>query len=309
MPQNTLYLVGFGSQGTAWAQCLRKSGWDVRVYLSRSAASFHRAKDLGFEPKLLTELPLDLQEGHQEKWIAMLCPDSEIAPLYSEFLAPLQKDLRLILAHGFSIYTGDLKLASAQHQAALLAPKAIGPKIWENFEKSFPHTHGLRAAFCPPSSHSETTLEKIARDMGFSRESLIPATFQQETLGDLISEQGLLCGAVFNFLEWTLESMFQAGIPEALIREECLTELELVAGIIRQRGPAGAFKAISQAAQCGTIAMAQRLEESGLKENFQKQMQSIQSQEFARLFSSAEWRTQAQNFANRLSMWEERLNS
>ena len=313
MPQKTVYLVGFGSQGSAWAQCLRRSGWSVQVYLGRREYSFKKAQELEFATHLLAELPLHLnqlnndEENTEPAWIAMLCPDTEIAPIYMEYLAPVERKLRLILAHGFSVFTGELTFQKSQHQASLLAPKAIGPKILENFEKHYPSPHTLCAAFCPSSPEDSNFLKSIARGLGFEEKSLIPASFDQETLGDLMSEQGLLCGGVFNLLEWTMEAMIAAGIPEALIREECLTELELVAGILRERGPASAFKMISQAAQCGTVAMTKRFENSEFKKEFKAQMASIQNHEFSRFFHSQEWRTQAKELTERLASYEEKL--
>jgi len=97
-------------------------------------------------------------------------------------------------------------------------------------------------------------------------------------------------------------------VPEALIREECLTELELIAGMIRERGPATAFQAISQVAQCGTIAIANRLRDSGFKEQFLNQMENIQNEEFSKLFRSQDWRLQAKELVQNLKGWEERLN-
>jgi len=306
MPQSKIHLVGFGSQGSAWAECLRKSDWQVHVYLSRKGKSFDRATELGFSPFLLDELPLQIVDKTVSHWIAMLCPDMAIPGIYGDFIASSPAPVRLILAHGYVIYSGDLKLTQPLHQAALLAPKAIGPKLLQNFQSSFPHPHSLVAAFSAPPGEAEV-LTQIARGIGFDSKSLVPATFDEETIGDLISEQGLLCGGALNLLEWTMEAMAKAGIPDALIREECLTELELIAGMIRERGPARTFQTISQAAQCGTIAMANRLEAAKLKEGFMAQMETIQNREFAKFFQSQGWRSQAKEFVDRLTKWEERL--
>jgi ketol-acid reductoisomerase len=307
MPQKVIHVVGFGSHGSAWTECLKSSGWSVQVYLSQEGKGYQKAKELGFNPHLLPELPKRLQAQNEPACIAMLCPDSAIAGVYFEYLAHLDLDLTLILAHGFAIFTGELQFKNPEHKAALLAPKAIGPKLLQNFKDHFPQPHGLCAGFYAPFG-KESALIDIARGLGISSQSLIPATFQQETLGDLISEQGLLCGGVFNLLNWTIEAMVKAGVPDALIREECLTELELVAGLIRERGPASAFQAISQAAQCGTVALGNSLAESGLKKQFLAQMEDIQNQKFTQYFQSGQWRPGAQKLIRDLSHWQDRLN-
>jgi ketol-acid reductoisomerase len=307
MPHQKIHLVGFGSQGSAWAQCLRQSGWDVNVYLARKSKSFDQAAELGFSPLLLAYLPQQVADTSTPHWIGMLCPDDATPMIYGDILANCPAPIRLVLAHGYVVYSGDLKLNSPLHQVTLLAPKAIGPKLRQNFLETFPLPHRLVAAITAPKESLEF-LKEIARGLGFSDPAMVQATFDEETIGDLMSEQGLLCGGAFNLLEWTMEAMAKAGIPDALIREECLTELELIAGMIRERGPAQTFKMISQAAQCGTIAMAERLEASKLKQGFMAQMETVQNREFAKFYKSKEWRAKALAFTDRLSVWEDRLN-
>jgi ketol-acid reductoisomerase len=309
-----VHIIGFGSQASAWAQCLRTSGWDVQVYTPQKSRSYEAACALGFSTQLITELPKSLQNHSKNfapsettHWIAALCPDSAIPKVYDEWIAPCPDSVRLILAHGYAIYSSELKLKSPKHQATLLAPKAIGPKLLQNFQSSFPNPHGLVAAVFADTSEDENHLSKIARGMGFDSKNLIRASFDQETIGDLISEQGLLCGGVFNLLAWTMEEMAQAGVPDALIREECLTELELIAGLIRERGPASTFRAISQAAQAGTIAMAHRFEEAGLRKHFQNQTETVKNRSFSNFFNSFKWKKQASDFMQKLENWEIRF--
>lgn len=314
MSENTIHIVGFGSQGSAWAQCLRASGWNVQVYLTHlggspnrpPSKSYEAAEKLGFKPHPLKDLPLHLSPGEKPHWVAMLCPDGVIAPVYRDFLQSSPADIRLILAHGYVVYANELNLAGPHHRVTLLAPKAIGPKLLENFQNSFPAPHRLAAAFWAAPADQEA-LSQIARALGFAQDSLINASFEQEAIGDLISEQGLLCGGVFNLLELTMNTMQKAGIPEALIREECITELELIAGLIRERGVCQSFKAISQAAQCGTASMAEKLDAAGIQEIFETQATFVQNREFVGYFRSQKWQDRIHQFTERLSRWEERF--
>jgi ketol-acid reductoisomerase len=307
----TLHIIGFGSQAKAWSQCLRASGWQVRIYLTRSESpSFAAARALGFEPTLLMDLRTELKAKSPEaqpELIAFLCPDSAIGDLYAALLSDVVAPLTLILAHGYAVYAGDLKTKNPAHEIALLAPKAIGPKIWQLFQERKPgESHRLVAGF-HASIERESSIRELALSMGFSKANLARATFEQETIGDLLSEQGLLCGGVFTLLEWTLKAMQDAGVPAALIREECLTELELIAGLLRERGPSSTFKAISQAAQCGTIAMQERLEASNAREFFEAQLQDVLSKKFVQDFRSGEWKPKARALTERLARWEDRF--
>ena len=301
-----VHIVGFGSQGNAWANCLRKSGWQVEVYLLRKGDSYERALQENFTPSLIQDFAQNISQNKknptQQEWVALLCPDQMIGSIYRDFLASCPEKIGLILAHGYSVYSGDLKVKPG-HSIALLAPKAIGPKIKENFENSYPLPHSLVAAVLEDYEFSNA-ISAIARGIGFSKEALIPTSFETETRGDLISEQGLLCGGVFNLLLWTIEAMKKADIPDSLIREECLSELELIAGLLRSRGPSATFKAISQAAQCGTIAMANRLETSGFKKEFMAQVETVLNKEFVGFFDSGKWKPQAQELIQKFSEWE-----
>ncbi len=310
MSHPIIHIVGFGSQGSAWAQCLRTSGWNVQVYLgSRESRSFQKAAELDFKPKLLSDLATTLNSSDpaQTHWIATLCPDTIIGSIYRDFIAPSPATIRIILAHGFAVYSGDLKPKSPLHEATLLAPKAIGPKLLENFNKNFPSNHDLSAALCC-SEDDQAKLRWIAKSLGFDSDHLIPATFEQETIGDLISEQGLLCGGIFNLLLMTFEAMARAGVPDALIREECLTELELMTGMLRRRGPADTFRAISQAAQAGTIAMEKQLEAAEFEKFFEKQTDSVTNGEFIRFFKSDVWRRDADELIRKFQTWDERFS-
>lgn len=304
--KNTLYVIGFGSQAQAWAQCLRASGWSIEIYLSRpEGKSGQRARELGFaqvQPlSELATLPSDAL-------VAFLCPDTEIGPVYREQLASLDRPLTLLLAHGYAVYADDLKPARPSHELALFAPKAIGPKIWSLYQEARGDFHRLVAGFSASSERAPHVIA-LGRAMGFARERMVSATFEQEAVGDLLSEQGLLCGGVFTLLEWTLEAMKKAGVPEELMREECLTELELVAGLLRERGPAATYKVISQAAQAGTIAMQDALNSSGARAHFDAQLAQVLDRRFTKYFSEGAWKPGALALTKRLEHWQSELNA
>lgn len=303
--ENTLNLIGFGSQAQAWAQCLRASGWSTSIYLSRpEGKSAKRACELGFN----SVHPLsELAELPPNAIVAFLCPDTEIGPVYREHLAELDRPLTLLLAHGFAVYARELSPARPSHELALFAPKAIGPKIWALYQEARGDCHRLVAGFSAPPARAQHIVA-MGRALGFARERMVSATFEQETVGDLLSEQGLLCGGVFTFLEWTLEAMQKAGIPEALMREECLTELELIAGLLRERGAAETYKTISQAAQAGTVAMQEALGRSNARQHFDAQLEQVLDGRFAQAFKDGNWKPKAQALTQRLEQWQTYLN-
>ena len=271
---NRIHLVGFGSQGSAWSQNLRDSGWEVCVYGSGrvDSPSTRCAREAGFEVRSLPTLQASLEPGAR---VALLIPDRAIPGFYTEWLAQVPHALELVLAHGYAAAFGGLAPHSG-HDLALLAPKAIGPELRRAYVEGR-GTHGLKAAI-----YGNVAL--LAAGLGITPAHQIPADFRSECVGDLISEQLLLCGGVFPWLGVTMERMRAQGVPEALIREECLTELELVARVLRVEGPSGAFRKISEAAQFGTARMFERLERMGFVEAASAQAEESASGEFAKLY-------------------------
>lgn len=301
-----IFVVGYGSQGSAWSRILKADGWEVSLYLSSRERSFQQALRDGFQPRLLEELPGDLVSHGSKKslgLVAFLCPDQVIGSVYRDYLSSVPTDLCLVLAHGYAVYAGELMCSRTNHYLALLAPKAIGPKLLKAGLKSkrghASAGHELAAALCVPEG-VESHVMDLALSLGFRTEKLIRTSFEKEAVADLISEQGLLCGGIFTLLKWTVEAMRKAGVSEALIREECLTELELIASLIRERGPASTFEKISDAAKAGTIAMGQVFDDSNLRPLFEKQVDEVISHRFVDYLRSKSWEKKAKEYQENL---------
>ena len=295
--QNELHLIGFGSQGRSWAQNLRDSGWSVRIYLSATSIqaaspSWVDAQNLGFEVRSTHELAL-LSSRSESHLIAFACPDHHIAGIYQDQLSQLNIPLSLILLHGFAVYSGELKLLNDRHKVELFAPKAIGPQIRKIFKKG--QTHDLVAAVTTKAPF----ILALAQGLGFSPENLVVTQPEVEAIGDLISEQGLLCGGIFTLMDWTITAMRNAGTPGPLIAEECITELLLIAGLIKERGLEATLGAISKAALAGTATMNQAFEESGFKSMFLDKVSRVVDRKFVNDFNRGQWQTQAEALALR----------
>jgi ketol-acid reductoisomerase len=312
-PMGEIHFVGFGSQARAWAQCLKASGWKTTVFLHRlEGPSFEAATEQALQPRLLRDLGASLTKAYaanptEPPLVALLLPDSIIGSIYREFLASLEIPLTLVLAHGYAVYAQDLQPARAEHAVTLFAPKAIGPKIWSHYQQAQGGgSHRLVAGVHAPATRMPR-LHALGRAMLFSERNLIEVEMEKEAVGDLISEQGLLCGGVFTLLDWTVQAMREAGVPAALIHEECITELELIAGLLRERGPAATFSAISQAAQCGTVLMRESLEKSDARRHFDARLKEVTSREFTHRFESGQWKPSAARLLERLRQIEKEL--
>ncbi|MGE4233630.1 MAG: hypothetical protein AB7F43_09905 [Bacteriovoracia bacterium] len=270
-----LHLVGFGSQGAVWAELLRKAGWEVFVYARNGHPSYNRAIKSGFSPFSLEELT------RANGIIALLCADHAVSEVYERFLSKNPNSICIVLGHGFAVYEGKLQINS-QHELCLLAPKAISSELLHKglSEKN----HSLAAAISlNEDSKFKREILALAMDLGFSENNLIPATFEQEAVADLISEQGLLCGGLFTLLAWTVEKMKKENISERLIKEECFHELTLLANAIHKLGPAAAFDKISDNAKKGAELMFETL--TPIRSSFEQRLNEVSNKEFLKNMS------------------------
>ncbi|RLE47565.1 MAG: ketol-acid reductoisomerase, partial [Candidatus Methanomethylicota archaeon] len=127
----TISVIGFGSQGKAQAECLRDSGFNVLVGAREGGKSWNAAKAEGFN---VTSISDAVKKGDV---ILFLIPDMEQPKVYEEQVAPnLSPGKALGFAHGFNIHFNVIKPPNYV-DVFMVAPKAPGPKLRENFLKGF----------------------------------------------------------------------------------------------------------------------------------------------------------------------------
>ncbi|MEZ5225483.1 MAG: NAD(P)-binding domain-containing protein [Acidimicrobiales bacterium] len=134
-------VLGYGSQGHAHALNLKESGIDVRVGLREGSSSVDKAKEAGLEVRSIADAVAEAD------LIMMLMPDTEMAAIYEESVAPnLNDGDALFFAHGFNIRFG--LIAPPQNvDVCMVAPK--GRATWSAAPTP-------RAAVCRASSPSRT---------------------------------------------------------------------------------------------------------------------------------------------------------
>ncbi len=298
------HLIGFGGQGKAIAPSLLEAGFKAIVYLQAGSPSFEKCKAANIPAQELSALAAQINENDS---VILSCPDRVIGEVYERYLAAIPKKINLVFLHGFAVWSKSIEKNSEGtaarnplHTLNLLAPKAIGPELREaivHARASQPNSrspsHTLKAALFTANPEARAQILSLATEgLGFKAEHLIPATFEQETVGDLISEQLLLCGGLFSLLEWTIQEMQAAGVPEALIQEECITELGLIVNVLRKRGLAATIEAISDSAKAGAVMMRERFLAHGLPSVLHTQAQEVLNGTFLKnLQNDSQWKS------------------
>lgn len=304
-----LHVIGFGSQGTAWSECLRDSGFQVRVYLrKKKSASWRHAQERGFSPQLLTESLSYFSNLPAQSIIVFACSDEAISDLYQKYFQALPQPFLFIILHGLAMNSTALHNRLSQHSFALLAPKSIGPALRQQFLTHFKQQkpHGLLAAI-HASKHWKKTILGIAHGLGFQNKNLIETSFEQEALADLLSEQLLLCGGLFFLLQETIQIMLEYKIPLPLIQQECLTELQLIASLLNQKGPGYTFKKISSTAQFGCVSLQKLFQSQKMGFTLRRQAKSIQSGAFLKSLPALKKSKDFQDYKKKMNALSRKL--
>jgi ketol-acid reductoisomerase len=237
-PKNRLVVnvIGYGNQGSVWAKNLRDSGAVVYVLLSENSKSLRQARNDGFEV-------ISIKQGLERGGIfCLLIPDEQHEIFFNKYKKVIDPSSLFIFAHGYSIgYLGVVP----KTRTALLAPKGIAKAVRFNYldGKTTPSAYFTR------SSADEDIVRTIAEKLGLA--PLIKATFLEETVSDLFTEQVLLCGGVPALIVRTFNMLKKNGVPEEVAAQECVQELSYILDVIKEKGIAGMYEAISPIAMAG----------------------------------------------------------
>lgn len=282
MNNGLFFQVGYGGQGKAWYPSFIEAGLHPKLVLNSNGPSHKLAADQGYAPITPEELTNQLVDGST---IILLLPDRKISEFYKKYIQPSSAKVDLVMATGYAIYSKELTPAP-QHQVHMFAPKAIGPKLREEILNAVEHesqkkTHKLKAAVSP-SVKTNSNMALVQKALKFHTDCLVEVSFEQEAVGDLISEQLLLCGGLFKLFETTTQEMRKVGIPDSLIQEECGTELVLIATMLRDHGLEKTREAISDTAKQGAKLMMKELVAGGIDSVLSKRVEKIINKEFVK---------------------------
>ena len=96
----SIVVVGYGNQGTAFAQNLRDSGLNVSVSLKERSSTIRRATEDGFPV-------ISNGDAHLADMIIMMIPDHLHGEFFDTHLKnKLRRGRTLVFAHGYSIHFG-----------------------------------------------------------------------------------------------------------------------------------------------------------------------------------------------------------
>ncbi|MFD1588572.1 ketol-acid reductoisomerase [Halorientalis brevis] len=277
----TVAILGYGSQGHAHALNLHESGVDVVVGLRESSSSREAAQDEGLE--VMT--PVDAAAAAD--MVMMLVPDTVQPSVYAQIEDELDAGDTLMFAHGFNIHYGQIRPAD-DVDVMMVAPKSPGHLVRRNYEKG-EGTPGLLAIYQDTTGEAKEEGLAYAKAIGCTRAGVIETTFREETETDLFGEQAVLCGGVTEMVKVGFETLVDAGYSPEMAYFECLNELKLIVDLMYEGGHMEMWNSVSDTAEYGGLT---RGEEVINREGMEEILEGVQNGEFAR-----EWITE--NQANR----------
>ncbi len=275
LKDKTIAVIGYGSQGRAWAHNMRDSGLKVILGLRRGGKSWEQARADGFDVYEIDEA------ARLADVIVMLIPDMVQPRVWSESISRnLRQGQIICFAHGFCIHYGLIKPPSYV-DVILVAPKGPGSAVRELYLKGF----GVPALVAVHQDYSGKALQyalAIAKANGFTRAVVIESSFKEETETDLIGEQCVLVGGVMELIKKAFEVLVEKGYQPEVAYFEVLHELKLIVDLIWRRGLTGMLEIVSETAKYGGLTVGPKVIDEHVRDNIRRAADRVMSGEFAR---------------------------
>lgn len=276
LTDQTIAIIGYGSQGHAHAQNLRDTGHKV-IIGQREGKSAEAAKEDGFDVYPVSKAV------DQADVVMILAPDEIQGNLYEQEIKPnLVAGNSLAFAHGFNIHF-DVIEPPADVDVFLVAPKGPGHLVRRTFTEGF----AVPALFAVYQDASGTAKEKAlsyAQGIGATRVGVLETTFKEETETDLFGEQAVLCGGLTSMIEAGFETLVEAGYQPELAYFEVCHEMKLIVDLIYEGGFGKMRNSISNTAEYGDYVSGSRVITAQTKENMKAVLTDIQNGNFAKQF-------------------------
>ena len=290
----TVAVIGYGSQGSAQALCMRDSGVNV-IIGSIKDASYDKAVEDGFDVLPIAEAAAKADIVH------ILLPDEFHGPVYNNDIKDnLVAGNALCCSHGFNIIYKEIVPAD-DVDVIMVAPKSPATEERKAYLEGF-GVPGLIAVKQDASGQARDIALGMAKAMGFTRAGVLECTFEQETYEDLFGEQNVLCGGCVDIIKYGFEVLVEAGYPAEMAYFECLHELKLIVDLIFEGGIQKMNAVISNTAEWGEYYNGPKIIDPSVKERMRESLKLIENGTFAK-----EWLAESRSGAKTLLAKREAL--
>ena len=276
LSNKTVAVIGYGSQGSAQALCMKDSGVNV-IIGSIKDASFDQAVADGFEV-------MDIAAAAEKADIVhILLPDEFHGPVYeADIKQHMTAGKALSCSHGFNIVYKQI-IPPEDVDVIMVAPKSPATEERKAYLEGF-GVPGLVAIKQDASGQARNIALAMAKAMGFTRAGCLECTFEQETYEDLFGEQNVLCGGCVDLMKAGFEVLVEAGYPPEMAYFECVHELKLIVDLIFEGGIQKMNAVISNTAEWGEYYNGPKIITPDVKERMKESLKLIENGEFAKIW-------------------------
>ncbi len=273
----TIAIIGYGSQGHAHALNAKDSGLNVVVGLRKGSASWGEAEAAGLR---VMEVGAAAKAGDL---VMVLLPDEVQGAVYRQEIAPnLEEGNALLFAHGFNIHFNQV-VPPAGIDVFMIAPKGPGHLV----RRVFTEGAGVPCLVAIHQDASGTAKQRAlayAKAIGGTRGGVLETTFKEETETDLFGEQVVLCGGVTALMENGFNTLVEAGYQPEIAYFECVHEMKLIVDLIYEGGFERMRYSISNTAEYGDYVSGPRIVTDETRAEMKRVLNDIRTGSFAREF-------------------------
>ncbi|KAF8320969.1 uncharacterized protein EI90DRAFT_3292770 [Cantharellus anzutake] len=262
LKNDTLALIGYGSQGHGQGLNARDNGLNVIIGVRKDGESWRQAVQDGWVPG---ETLFPIEEAIQKGTIIMnLLSDAAQAQTWPEIKPLITKGKTLYFSHGFSVvFKEDTKvIPPADVDVILVAPKGSGRTVRTLFKEG----RGINGSIAVWQDVSGKALEKaralaVAVGTGYAYET----TFEKEVYSDLYGERGVLMGGIQGMFRAQYEVLRRNGhSPSEAFNETVEEATQSLFPLIGAYGMDYMYNACSTTARRGALDWAPIFEKANL---------------------------------------------
>ncbi|KAL7413323.1 ketol-acid reductoisomerase [Mrakia frigida] len=272
LKNDTLAMIGYGSQGHGQGLNARDQGINVIVGVREGGASWKEAIEDGWVPgETLFDIPTAIGKG---TIIMNLLSDAAQSQTWPEIAPLITKGKTLYFSHGFSVvYKDDTHVVPPKDvDVILVAPKGSGRTVRTLFKEG----RGINASIAVFQDVTGKAMEKaqalsVAVGTGYSYET----TFEKEVYSDLYGERGVLMGGIQGMFLAQYEVLRENGhSPSEAFNETVEEATQSLFPLIGKYGMDYMYNACSTTARRGALDWAPKFHAAN-KPVFQALYQSV----------------------------------
>jgi ketol-acid reductoisomerase len=271
---DTLALIGYGSQGHGQGLNARDNGLNVIIGVRKDGESWKQAQEDGWVPgKTLFPIEEAIKKG---TIIMNLLSDAAQSQTWPTIAPLITKGKTLYFSHGFSVvYKEDTKvIPPSDVDVILVAPKGSGRTVRTLFKEG----RGINSSIAVFQDVTGKAKEKaVALAVGVGSGYMYETTFQKEVYSDLYGERGVLMGGIQGMFLAQYKVLRQNGhTPSEAFNETVEEATQSLYPLIGAKGMDYMYNACSTTARRGALDWAPIFEKANLPV-FEKLYESVKN--------------------------------